>query len=731
METFDKIWSMLKKNLLHVGIGVLGKAANVKEIPRGDEALGYTSETGNIYLNPQHDIVLNLRNEESDMLAAFFLKGVYAHELMHQCATNFEHEYKVSEKIFSKYGPWQGKIYHEIFNIVEDSAIEYFAPAYFGGDLLKALKFTIKRIYRVSPDINPEDSPFGQFLAAMIQYGDMGKIKGSFTSKEARNCFMEVIPVFNKIVFEANGAKRANMAMEIFKMSRSLWEPEVENAEKLREIMNQMGSSSEPRRLEGTGSSPSFIPDEDKSMSKEKARTAKKLQKEKEKEDDSEEAKTSKEETSGKPSDSGEKDGDEDSADSDKESGESGSSSKSDEDESESSNEDDSSSRGSDSSDESDESDESDDGSDPNDSDDEQKSDENESSESNDTTGEAFSSSESDTDPDIDEDELDGDETFEEDDADYSEASLEAFKSEIRDEMASEETDKAKERSDYRDDLDGYNPVFEKYRGVRCVNSRMADVNSELYGEYLAHIEANEIVIPFVNQLERIFRKKEDEKNYRSSGKVSVKRLTKSRVSTRVFTRHTDPGNKKDVAVFVLVDESGSMCGTNIENARKCTVLLAETFARLSIPIYVMGFSTQDTSRSRNEEVSHIHYLSWHNTLGERARLLQIHSRSNNFDGYSVRYADKLLSKRPETHKLLIVISDGEPACEYYQRNSGVADTKNAVECCKHHVIGILIGCYGLENVYKIYGNRFANAPDSRTLFSVLAKKIEREMKGW
>ena len=718
METFDKIWKVLKKNLLHVGIGVLGKAINVREIPRGEEALGYTSEKGSICLNPQHDIVLNLRNEESDMLAAFFLKGVYAHELMHQCATNFEQEHKMLEKITSKYGVWQGEIYHEIFNIVEDSAIEYFAPAYFGGDLLKALKFMINRLFRVSPDIDPEDSPFSQFLTAMIQYGDKGKIKGSFTSKEARNCFVEVIPVFNKIVFEANGAKRVNMVVEIFKMSRSLWEPEVENMKKLQEIqemMNRMGSQSEPFRQKGTGSSPSFTPDEDESMSKERARTAKKLQEEKKKEDDSEEAKTSKEETSEKSSNSSEKDRDEDSADSDKESGESGSSNESDENEPESSHEGNSSSSGSDGSDEPD------DGSDPKESDDGQKSDGSESGESNDTTkGERFD----------DEDELDGDERFEEDDTDYSEASLEAFKSEIRDEMASEETDKAKELSDCRDNLDEYNPVFEKYRGVTCVNSRVADVNSELYGEYLARIEANEIVIPFVNQLERIFRKMEDEKNYRSSGKVSVKRLTKSRVSTRIFTRHTDPGNKRDVAVFVLVDESGSMSGTNIENARKCTVLLAEAFDQLSIPIYVMGFSTQNTSRDRNEEVSHIHYLSWHNTLAERARLLQIHARSNNFDGYSVRYADKLLSKRPETHKLLIVISDGEPDCEYY-RGNGVADTKNAVECCKHHVIGILIGSYGLENVYKIYENRFANAPDSRTLFSVLAKKIEKEMKGW
>ena len=280
------------------------------------------------------------------------------------------------------------------------------------------------------------------------------------------------------------------------------------------------------------------------------------------------------------------------------------------------------------------------------------------------------------------------------------------------------------------------------YRGVRCLNKRIKpQVNDSVQMAYSQLIERLSGGINLLsNQLKRIIRNYADEKMYKNSGKVSTKRLQSGRLTCQVFQRRHEPSDKSDVCVMILVDESGSMrSGGKDKCAMQCVVGLAEVFARLRIPVKVIGF-TADTDSSGNGYTSvydavHFHYMHWLNTPAERLNLLNITARCNNFDGYSIRYATKVLQQRKEQHKLCIILSDGQPACMYYHNDSGMKDTADAVkEAAKTSDVigvGINLSSNAEKALFQIYGRYFIHARKPEDMFNNIGKVIQEKIKQW
>ena len=80
------------------------------------------------------------------------------------------------------------------------------------------------------------------------------------------------------------------------------------------------------------------------------------------------------------------------------------------------------------------------------------------------------------------------------------------------------------------------------------------------------------------SQFKRIFKADLEERERRTSGRLNIKRLTTGTPSSRVFDRKRLPGNKRDTAVILLIDESGSMRGQKVQVAQQTAILLAEVF---------------------------------------------------------------------------------------------------------------------------------------------------------
>ncbi len=741
------IWRGLKRKLQNIALGITGNFISIIDIPRVEGEIGYTAGNNSIHLAYDHPLMDDLSREHK----VSFITGVFAHELMHKLATEFAYETQKRKGM----PELEAEIFHLLCNVIEDPAIEEQAKYYIGGHILNCLHYMVMTLYKKGPPIDPSEGPFDQFISALIMYGDGGVLKGEFSSKKARKTFHRVLPVVDKAIEERDGTKRIDYAYTVFKMSENLWRSEIKDRERrkeflenLRKRLSEMGKDIKSEGGRAMGGKPDDEASDPKGELKKRRRkiTYRKVSKEEMEElrkngssgtDDGEsnievlyceedlasegEKKSGltnapdgiKEkghgekkpeggsEAAGKPSGEESKDdedvgknpecgsggtevpesGKEETAEdgakaSEKTTGE-------DEEASEEAGEDDKSAKTAPSDDE-DKRPESDEG----------------------------SCTESRT-PDFEKEAVIEDEEYELSDEDF--ARIASLITEIKEQAAVE---KAEKDACYAESLD-IPSVAANYSGVRCINKRVtSSSNQYLEDKYSELVLSMSDGINFLyNQMKRIINNDAADREYKGTGRLNIPRLNSGRMTTRVFERNIEPANKADMCVEILVDESGSMRGNKEYCAMTCVVALAEVFAKLHIPTKVIGFTSDETSKY---DVTHYHYMHWLNTKAERMNLLSITARANNFDGYSIRYASEMLNKRKERHKMLIILSDGKPACHYYTGYTGIADTTNAIKQAakKQDIIGVGIGGTDTSVWKAMYGNAFIHVKDAKDLLN-------------
>ena len=172
-----------------------------------------------------------------------------------------------------------------------------------------------------------------------------------------------------------------------------------------------------------------------------------------------------------------------------------------------------------------------------------------------------------------------------------------------------------------------------------------------------------------------------------------------------IFRKRDLPGRKADLAVYLLIDCSGSMrsyaesrwpdCRCSMDYAACAAILLHLMCRELNVPHAATGFTTQRLS-SYEEKVLHLRVKKFSERHGSFESLFSNEFRNvmrNNVDGYSVRAAAKELSIRPEKQKVLFVISDGLPEAYGYEGTPAFKDTALAVREAERSGIGV-IGVY-------------------------------------
>ena len=129
------------------------------------------------------------------------------------------------------------------------------------------------------------------------------------------------------------------------------------------------------------------------------------------------------------------------------------------------------------------------------------------------------------------------------------------------------------------------------------------------------------------------------------------------------FIRTRLPADEQRLAVGLLIDESGSMgWGDRITHARKTAIVLYDFCVSLGIPVTIYGHSTDYRG------VALYSYAEFDSVdENDRYRLMDMIDRSGNRDGAALRFVAEHLAKRPENRKLLILISDGQPADTGYR----------------------------------------------------------------
>ena len=233
-----------------------------------------------------------------------------------------------------------------------------------------------------------------------------------------------------------------------------------------------------------------------------------------------------------------------------------------------------------------------------------------------------------------------------------------------------------------------------------------------------AFAEVADQVDTLVHQLEEILRPRKrlrERSGHPTGRRVDLRRLMVFEADPRTYdelwVRASIP-DRREAAIGVLVDLSGSMRGPKAKAALLGTVLVAETLSRLQVPFRVDGF--QDVL---------IPLHDFHEPLGpvSRQRLAEMIQEvegcrhgGNNQPRYNddapclLEHAEQLLAY-PTADRILIVVSDGLPE----GRRSTATDLHQAVAKLSDREGGLRLVALGLgpdtEHVTSFYPEAVAN----------------------
>lgn len=156
----------------------------------------------------------------------------------------------------------------------------------------------------------------------------------------------------------------------------------------------------------------------------------------------------------------------------------------------------------------------------------------------------------------------------------------------------------------------------------------------------------------------------------------------------------------RDISVLVLLDLSEStnekVAGqehTVLELTRQATVLLADAIAKIGDPFAIHGFCSDG-----RHDVEYYRYKDFDQPYNEisKARLAGMSGKLSTRMGAAIRYANHYLKLQKSSKKLLLVITDSEPADVDVRDPQYLRyDTKKAVEEVGRS--GIVTYCMSLD----------------------------------
>lgn len=189
-----------------------------------------------------------------------------------------------------------------------------------------------------------------------------------------------------------------------------------------------------------------------------------------------------------------------------------------------------------------------------------------------------------------------------------------------------------------------------------------------------------------------------------------------------IFYKMNLPDEEPLLAVAILIDESGSMSSNDrITRAREAAIIIYDFCRKLNIPVIVYGHT------SYGEDVDLFSYGEYDSVDGNDAyRLMDMSSRGCNRDGAALRYVAERLMTRPETVKLLILVSDGQPNASGYSGTEAEADLRGIKLEYSRKGITLFAAAIGddKENIQRIYGDGFLDITNLNELPAKLARLI-------
>lgn len=271
------------------------------------------------------------------------------------------------------------------------------------------------------------------------------------------------------------------------------------------------------------------------------------------------------------------------------------------------------------------------------------------------------------------------------------------------------------------------------HQGVNIRVNRIAAVDEDLIEQYDA-ISAPLVTIS--RQLQKsLIRQLED---YRRGGKqtglLMGRRLDSHalhRQDGKIFTKNALPNETPELAVGLLLDESGSMRSYDrCTYARASAIILYDFCRSLDIPVMVYGHST---GYSRSGDTVELYSYAEFDSIDQddKYRMMDIAARDSNRDGAALRFVAEQLSKCSEAVKILIIVSDGQPADTGYYGTAAEEDLRGIKQEYQRKGILLVAAAIGddKQNIERIYGDSFMDITDLNQLPMKLTALVKRHIR--
>lgn len=261
--------------------------------------------------------------------------------------------------------------------------------------------------------------------------------------------------------------------------------------------------------------------------------------------------------------------------------------------------------------------------------------------------------------------------------------------------------------------------------GVNMTVHRMAQVEDDLKEQYQ---EISGDLLHISKQLQKsvLQQMNDSRRGGKQTGLLMGRRLdihAISRNDGRVFYKNALPNEIPALCVGLLLDESGSMCSCDRATYARATAIILYDFCQaLGIPIMVYGHST-------GSGVDLYSYAEFDAIdQDDRYRMMDISARDSNRDGAALRYVAERLVRRSEDVKLLMLVSDGQPADTGYYGTAAEEDLRGVKQEYQRKGILFVAAAIGSdkENIERIYGDSFLDISDLNKLPVKLAGIIKR-----
>ena len=199
--------------------------------------------------------------------------------------------------------------------------------------------------------------------------------------------------------------------------------------------------------------------------------------------------------------------------------------------------------------------------------------------------------------------------------------------------------------------------------------------NKATYTANLKRIDVTKAAV-----LQKLFQRKSKDYQFamRSmrSGRLDTNKIAEAvqRVPT-VYERYGTVKTDK-ICVGVLIDESGSMCGTKIQKAREAAIFINEVFRGMrDVELFMYGHTADEAGYS-STQIRIYREPGFHM---DPYALGAVEARSNNRDGDAIIATAKRIRKLTQNQGILFVISDGQPSAYDYNGSEAIRDTREKV----------------------------------------------------